>query len=643
MAQVPVQFVPRARARAASLTPASTSTPRGAFGGGVARATQGFGQQLGQVGDQLGAIAIQMAEEDNETKAKEADARMADRIRAIMMGDPDGADGGTPGFMNTRGNTTLNTFGDAEKALRAAVEQEVNGATNPHMTQLITSAGKRRLEVALDRMTGHAAEQRLVTQDNASVAREAAAFSDVSADWQSDAVLQQALGVVAAEVQDRAERRGMGADEAAALLQERQSVIVKGGFDAALAGGDVARAQAIFSQNADRLSGATRTTMAQALAQDVQLETGQSLAQEAWAMFPNDPAAARKFIRDSVDGQQESVAIAEYRTLLEEWRGDTRFARSMQEAAEDDAAEARAIASAARAEVNHNYALQERARQESERAAAADAYRAIDNGMSVSEWRRANPEQYDVLSAAGRIDNLIVTERNIKEGRTYATSSDGETLANIRLMPYEERARMTEGDLLAVRSSMTEEEFRQAQTAIASAKRKVRSDTRDRAVYSAGEQALNSFATNGFRMDGGSTKEQVASSTARYAMEQWVSERIEAGDYPTQPEINEFAAVQMMNIQAGAGWFDGVDSWHGLAAQKKEMSQEQRAVAIVPRASIPPTVLDALNEMVSVNWTGVAFEDLEEEALEELAGALAMGDESRMNRIIREAGGKRVK
>ena len=589
-----------------------------------------LGRAVSQAGGQISALAFDMAREDNETRAKEADARMAERIRRITMGDPGDPDA-PPGQLTLRGKDALVGFGPAEEAVRAAVQQELDQVQgNPAATRAITQLGNRRIQQALDRMTAHSVDQRLVVQEQASLAREAQALADVSSDWQSDEALEAALATIAAEVTDRADAAGMDDVTAAALLAERRSVIVKGAFDAALVGQDVARAQAIFSKHADVLTGPVRTTMAQALAADVRAEAAQSLAQEAFARHRGDPAGMRRFVRDAVSGAQESAAIDELNALIAEQRGDTRFALAMQETRRSREAEERALASAARAQANHLHTVSERERMLALRQASEEAYNFLySETASLREFRRRNPEAYDLLAGAGQIESLQRVERGIREGEVYAEVSNGTTLSEVKAMPYQERAQVQPD---ALRRQVTEVEFRQLVSSVESAKRKVESDRRDRALYNSGDSELRRLAPRGFKPDG-SRAERNQMALAEEQMDAWITGQLEAGNYPSPPEVAAEAARIMLPISVVTGWFDSISDFDGLAAAASGLTAEQRALVTVPREQIPDPVVNRLMGVIDQGWPGVRPQ-VTDDVLEQLAGAYAVGDRERMEGIL---------
>jgi len=622
------------------------------------------------LGSELGNIAHQMAKEDNETKAKEADARIAAKVRNITMGDA--SDPSSTGFLNTQGHATLGAFGEAEKAIRSSVEEEIAAASNPSLRSMIQARASRRLEVALDSMTGHAAEQRLVVQERASLAREEQALADVSADWGNKDALHDGLMDVEAEVLDRAEANGLGEDATASMLRERQSVVVKGAFDAALASSDVVRAQAIFSKHADKLDGPTRTTMAQALVADVLAVTSQSLAQESMAKFPDDPAAAREFIRESVKGKAQSTAIAEYDSMLEQQRGDTRFALAIRNARVSDErakkaderakkaderadrseeralrsekraieAERRAIESEAARITSREYTVNERKRKEAVRAASGAAYSYLyqqdDNGSygTVEQFKAENPEQYRLLASEGKIEALVSVESKIATGNVFARVSDEETMRELSTLPTEERARV---NLDLYRHLLTRGDYRSLLSSVASAKNRIEAAAHSSTLYNAGDGYLREFT----KATLGKTKNEEninAFNAASAKLTMWIDDQIQSGSPPTMLEVRAEAARLTMKVHLDKPfWFD----YEELAVKSKDLTPEQRATVTVPINKIPEEVMVSIAEFVYRDWPeldGKLEQDVD--TIENLAGAFALNDTARMRSILNRLTGR---
>ena len=80
-------------------------------------------------------------------------------------------------------------------------------------------------------------------------------------------------------------------------------------------------------------------------------------------------------------------------------------------------------------------------------------------------------------------------------------------------------------------------------------------------------------------------------------------------------------------------WDTEVQNFTGFAAQAKEMSEQQRAEATVSYDTVPTELLERFAK------TGKAYgiEKLDRATVEELAGAYAMKDGERIDRILRKA------
>lgn len=298
----------------------SAGVPARTFSQGEGLAS--LGNALGEASDIATKMKLQMQEEDNTTAAKEADSRMAERVRKILSGDPkDSAN--FPGYLNSKGATATDTFAAAESALQTIMKEELATAgRNRSLAEKITQQGQRRLDNALSLVTTHAGKERVATQLAASEAREAQAAADVSALWQDPETLQSALSVVQAETMDRAEVSGLTEDQAKQELLTRQSIVVGTAFDAAVSNDDYDRAQEVFSKHNAKLTGVARNAMTKVLVEGRMEEAAQRIADEAFAASGGNPEAARRIIRDSSQGKTRSTAMQTLRNRISDLRGD---------------------------------------------------------------------------------------------------------------------------------------------------------------------------------------------------------------------------------------------------------------------------------------------------------------------------------
>ena len=403
----------------------SSATPAGAFGvkdrvrPGVQKAS-GVGQAISGLGEEFGKLALQMQAEDNETEAKAADARIAQRIRDITIGDPN-----TPGYFSSRGKNSLDSFGGTEEALRQVVQEEVDKAKgNSTLSGMIQSSANLRLNPALDKMSGHASEQRLQHQQQTSESRIAQAHADVAANYGDDQTLAQSLSIATGEALDQAEANGLSSEASEVLVSQKQSVIVKGAFDAALTGQDTRRAQAIFSQNAERLDGPTRQVMAQALSQDVQAEAAQDLAAEALALHPGDRAAARQFIDDAVNGKQQSATMVELNSRFSEQDNDLTARR-------ESARFAEWMRKAQRERVIDNRDLTAQNGMEAMELALPGG--SITEQVALARKTYSGQEESDVVAlivGGARIAEIDVTQARAKEAEDRSLASEARAIEN---------------------------------------------------------------------------------------------------------------------------------------------------------------------------------------------------------------------
>jgi len=348
------------------------NVPSGVFDtGGTALVKAG--QQIEGFGNTIGDFKLKMIKEDNEAEAKDADTRVSQAIRNIVFGDPSN---NVQGYLSQKGKNATDNFSITEQALNKSVEDIIGGASNDAVKLMIKQASDRRLGTAFDSVVKHAGAERDASFIQTSLAREAQALADVSADFSNPETLRQGLGVARVEVLERANQQGWSDEQAEAALRQSQSVIVKGAFDAALVSEDVDTATRIFSANADLLDGPTRTTMAQSLAKDTLSTGSQRLAEEAISKFPSDPAAQRDYIRSVSSGGAESAAIKELKERIAEVRRDKTVERGKK-------AEARAVAGERRSVRAAEVAMQNAMRQELDRGRPARAQAAVENAIDT--------------------------------------------------------------------------------------------------------------------------------------------------------------------------------------------------------------------------------------------------------------------
>lgn len=620
----------------------STAVPAGAFGSG-AGLVEGA-KKLDQFSDQLEKLALKQMQEDNEAEAREADVRVSAAIRSLTYGTPD-----KPGYFSVKGKDALDSYANVEDGINKAIAGAIEGASSDNVKRMLSRTLNARREQALEQMTSHAAKERVDYMNGLSAAREAGAQSDAALSWNSDKALDASLGIIAAEGADWAKRNGrlidktnpdgtvvlkpdgtpekVMADEASVRTLRSQSIAVKSAFDAALANGDTVRAHAIMSKYSNFLDGPTKVVMEKEIKADTDASRAQSLAESAMAKFPGDVGKQRDYIRSVADGKAEDEALTNLDRRIQQARGDQYYA-------EHNADRAYTLKQRAEAEVTHQRVVAERKREDDLRSARASLGDFLYNrGGTIADFRKQNPEAYTALAGEkGELESWEKTQRSIQEGQLFAGSSDGQTLEKLRTAPLNERAN---ADLNALRSKLTHVEYNQAVGVVASAKDNLQKMQDSPEPYRQGERAIDAFAPAAYGRSNtdkkrSPEKKQVIDD-AKTQLNDWIGEQLRVGKRPSQQEIEQEAARLMLRVSADpSGLFNSFD---GLASQRASMTPEQLAVARVARKDIPQSVVTYIREKA----TKYGIAKLDDDTLEQMAGALAVRDLNRLNALAAQA------
>lgn len=183
----------------------------------------------------LAQIGDQMLEQEADAAAREADAKVSDRIRSLMY-DPES------GFMNLSGQDAVTgrqrTIEELNKLKSSAFEGLSNAATRK-----LRASVDRRVEGALNSIETHTSGARRVWLEGAADARIASAYQDALTGQ-----TETALATIRAEVFGRADREGWSAEERSQRLGEATSKVYADQITA-LAASDPIRAMEYMREN----------------------------------------------------------------------------------------------------------------------------------------------------------------------------------------------------------------------------------------------------------------------------------------------------------------------------------------------------------------------------------------------------------
>ena len=623
MVTVPTQKTQRVQLGAAPTTFRDPRVPSGAFGGLAAAGLIEGGRQLQGAGAGLAQMALDIQRDDNDAEVKERDNQISEALRASMYGD---GTANNVGYYGLERKEAVRGYIPTEDNIREAVENIAKESSNDAVRLKVSQLGAVRIQRELGNMTKHAAAERVKAFDEVSAAREAQASSDATNAWNNSGIMDNSLGIVADEAEDYARRHSLDEETAEVRLQRRQGVVIKSAFDAALTNDAVAVAEGLIAKHGDKLDGATHAEMDKALRTQTLYVKGQALAASAAEKFPQNPTAARQYIRDVSEGKVEDEAIRQFNLQIAEARGDKRARKS-------DAAERRALNSEARATYNHEESKRVKAEKQALEDANGVASDWLYDGKTLQELRVEKPLVWQLISRKHSLMNqLEATQRDVAEGKLFATSSDGETVKKFKTEDIKGRS---EFNLNTIRQQVTPGEWSTLVDNQASAQRQMKNLKEDKSSYTSGRAAIirsAQFPTAAKQ----TSKQKNMLNEAEQAMGVYITDVLESGRKPTQTEIDGVAgeiAVQVVSDPWGFSLGilgEGRDTFSGLSVRAGRMSEAQRASATISINKIPP----AMNEQIDQWLDNRDIESISDSVREELAGAIVMRDSVRAKKLL---------
>lgn len=392
--------VPQAKPRTVFTTPDATPYQKAtgvnadAFGAAEGRAFEAVGANLDKLGGDLAKQAVDLQEEENLRKAKELDTAYARRLAAITSGD------GTPenpGFYSTQGANAQESYSATIQQIKDARSELSQGVPEPVMRRF-TAAADAREATELRGLGSHVQAQTRIAQDAASEGRINQAVSDMARKWTDDVSFEEGLKVIRGEVSAAGKRKGLDPDTQAKAMQAATGQALESALSAALASGDIERAGDLLKKHEGKVSGVHVAKLDKLFRTEVLATQAQTLAEEARARFPDDPAKARQYVSDVASGKEENEALRVLEGRLAASRGDEAYARAVRAEGRAEESFALQLEAATRAKVNFDAAKDSRERAETLRNNKASAFELIENGTPVNELppglKNALPVEY---------------------------------------------------------------------------------------------------------------------------------------------------------------------------------------------------------------------------------------------------------
>ena len=276
-----------APAPAAPIRTARFATPN-AFGLGQAKGLEAFSQGLANMGQALQRIQLQ----DEENELKSLDVELSNRIRAELYGDPES---GQEGYFTTQNNDALDGYVPVRQRIAKIRDEMLQDIGSSRVKDRFTVAAGRRLNVAFTEMAQHNNSARNAVSQQVSEARINNAKNDAA---DNPAVLPQSLAAIGQEVVAKMNRSGVTDDTVIANeVEKEQTDAVMQSINLQLSQGNANGAAALLRDYAEIITPAARAKASVAVLENLTIEEGQRIADEAEALGLRGEAA-REFVKE---------------------------------------------------------------------------------------------------------------------------------------------------------------------------------------------------------------------------------------------------------------------------------------------------------------------------------------------------------
>lgn len=618
---------------------ASAATPN-AFGASVGAAMQGVGQQISKAGDVANKIALDIQIEDNEAEARERDAEFINAINVEAYGgqlDPNDSNSIKKGFYNTKNKDTSAAYSGFNKAIEEHRNRIYGSASNDAVKRLLDKQFNDRVFSAFQQSSRYAAQQKDSYRKIQAESRQAASITLGVNGTETDFV----KSFLQIETDTRAALKTEGlAPEIVneRIAQKRSELIISriARLNSSNEPGDSKKAKALFEGQAalgnidGKKHGALKAAIDKA---SIDSETNERY--DEWiatnpletSIGDLDPVGVRK-----ARAEAKKIKDADIRKAFE---------------AKIDKAVTR-IGSVAKAEKN---AIAGKIRQ----------YLHDNPGKDIFDWKSLNNENgasFNRIAGDGYLFNSIVgTQTAIQKGQQFAKVTDNTTFQATVAIPKTQLAQVTDPkSQIPNWHKLTEGEQNQIERKIQTDKKEIIKLKQNPTYLS---KTWPKLANNMPKKMATAMKNASLPSTdanfeivmsAREAMRTWMLDDRQINTPPTDEQIARKAAEIMMDIESDPEGFGSAErSFTGYALQRSKMSPEQRAVATVPLNEIPNHIRIAIDKDLQARrgqvnpdgrkqaqWieTNRRIEEDRQMVLEELAGAIAMGDRARINNLL---------
>jgi len=176
--------------------PTVFQTSRGIEGlASVGQGLTALGSGFQNLSDTTEKIALKVAVEDNERRAKELDVDFNKRRRAILYGDEE-----NPGYYGRKGSEAVDSFGGVQDQLKKAREEVSGLAKNERIKRIFDKSSLTKTDSDLETMSAFVTRERVSANLIASQARTQEAIEDSTLAYNDKNVIDRSTAIVRSEV-----------------------------------------------------------------------------------------------------------------------------------------------------------------------------------------------------------------------------------------------------------------------------------------------------------------------------------------------------------------------------------------------------------------------------------------------------------
>lgn len=553
------------------------------------RALQQVGQQFSQTGNEMFRLALYNKARDQERLAKEGDLEYSRKRRELLFGDD--------GYFNRQGSNAVDTREEVMAQLEKLEQETISKYKDPEVQRMLsTSIGTRR-EADYQSIQQYVMKERKTAYTTASDARVKEAIDDAAMAYNDPDQINRSLSIIKSEIIQKGEFLGAQPEVIQSQLEEAQTLMFKTTILSAVKRGDVATAKDLFEKHSSQMDG--------------------PIAAEVKAMLEDQSVLA--------EAQAQSDAIIEQNLNEAESLAEARKIK-------DPATRAK-TEELVKSRLSEKRVLEKNAFDDLRKQAFNEAF----NG-NFTQWQREHPEEYALLQTdPSTIKELRVAAQMAADGNEFSDISDRHTYYETRELSTEELAKI---DLNALRTKLTKDEYDDLYSTQIAARAALQEqslkNSQNRDVYRTGVTVMKDLYQSqlAWGTQEQNTKQRKKQQLLVNGMNNFIHRYTSQGLVPSYSDIYEEAkrlGSDLNNVLGDANafykWWSGDDTVMG--AEIAKLTPEQRSRVKVDLEGVFP---DDIAEAKSVfAERGI---EASESTLESYFGALAVGDQERIDRLL---------